>query len=149
MQISEEDYFCQRLNEQIKWYDKRSGQNQKMYKRLRCAELILSGSIPFVIGFANHWSYVTIIVGFLGVVITAIAGILSLYRYHENWVIYRNACEALQREKYLYLTRTGPYTKENPFHLLVERVEALMANENHCWTQIQSKTQGEEQQING
>ena len=30
MQISEEDYFCQRLNEQIKWYDKRSGQNQKM-----------------------------------------------------------------------------------------------------------------------
>ena len=145
MQISKEDYFCQRLDDQINWYNKRSGQNQKMYKRLRCAELILSGSIPFIISFANQYNYVIIIVGLLGVVITAIAGILSLCKFHENWVIYRNTCEALQREKYLYLTRTSPYTNENSFHLLVERVEALMANENYSWAQIQSKTHGQKQ----
>lgn len=145
MQINEEEYFCQRLEEQIEWYNKRSEQNQKMYKRLRGAELILSGSIPFIISFSNTWSGAAIVVGFLGVVITAIGCIISLYKYHENWITYRNTCEALQREKYLYLTRTNPYTKENPFHLLVERVEALMANENHSWSQIQSKTHSKEQ----
>jgi hypothetical protein len=35
-----------RLNDQLDWYDKKSGDNQRRYKQIKVAQLILAGSIP-------------------------------------------------------------------------------------------------------
>jgi hypothetical protein len=37
---------------------------------------------------------------------------------------------------YLFVTRSGPYTGQDVFTLLVERVEALISNEATTWAQI-------------
>ena len=50
-------------------------------------------------------------------------------------MISRAAAESLRKEKFLFLTQTEPYDKDDAFHLLVQRVEALLSKENTDWAQ--------------
>jgi hypothetical protein len=60
---------------------------------------------------------------------------VSLYRFQENWNEYRASAESLKQEKFLYLARVEPYDGEQPFELLVQRVEALLMSETTGWAQ--------------
>ncbi len=51
----------------------------------------------------------------------------------------RQTPESLRKEKFLFLTQTEPYDKDNAFHLLVQRVEALLSQENIDWAQSMMK----------
>jgi hypothetical protein len=55
----------------------------------------------------------------------------------------------LRKEKFLFLTQTDPYDKDNAFHLLVQRVEGLLSKENTVWTQSMMKQlkKGQERQV--
>ena len=66
----------------------------------------------------------------------ACPGIVSLYRFQENWNEYRANAESLKQEKYLYLARVEPYNGNQPFELLVQRVEALLKSETRGWAQV-------------
>lgn len=134
-QISETDYFEQRLDDQIDWYECKSAANQKAYKRLRLVEIIVATSIPLLAGYGCYSPYIGLTVGIFGLAVAAIAGILSLYRFQENWSEYRASAESLKQEKFLYLARAAPYDRDRPFELLVERVEALLKRETAGWAQ--------------
>ena len=133
-----EEYLHQRLDDQIDWYDRKSRAAQRRYKFLRVLEICLAASIPVISGFAEHvptWVlHPTLLVALAGVMLTIVAGLLSLYRYQEVWVNYRTVCDSLRREKFFFLTRTPPYDTPTPLPLLVERAESLMSQENNSWT---------------
>jgi len=133
--ISPEEYIEQRLNDQISWYDRKSSTNQRWFKRLRCAEIVVAATIPFLSGFAGQSLPVKIAIGALGVVVAVIASLLGLLQLQEDWIEYRAAAESLRKEKFLFLTQTDPYDKEDAFHLLVQRVETLLSKENTEWVQ--------------
>lgn len=137
MEISEETYLQERLDDQINWYDTKSIRSQKVYKLLKGLVIILSASIPFFIGFIadfnKHWEY---LVSAIGVIIVGIEGWLGITKHHEHWIEYRSICETLRHEKYMYLTRTGVYDIENPFKVLVERVESIISKENVNWASL-------------
>jgi len=71
----------------------------------------------------------------IGLIVAVLAGIVSLYRFQENWNEYRAVSESLKQEKYLYLARAEPYNGDQPFELLVQRVEALLKSETTAWAQ--------------
>ena len=48
-----ENYFKERLEDQINWYDKKSNKNQRWFKFLRILEIILSALIPLIILFTD------------------------------------------------------------------------------------------------
>ena len=137
--ISPEDYIEQRLNDQINWYGQKSSTNQLWFKRLRFAEIVAAAVIPFLAGFAGESLSIKIAIGALGVVVAIIASLLALLRLQEHWINYRATAEALKTEKFLFLTQTLPYDKENAFHLLVQRVEALLSKESTEWMQSMIK----------
>ena len=60
-------------------------------------------------------------------------GIVSLYRFQENWNEYRASAESLKQQRYLYLALVEPYNGDQPFELLVQRVEALLKSETTGW----------------
>jgi hypothetical protein len=132
--ILPEEYIEQRLNDQIGWYDRKSSTNQRWFKWLRCAEIVVAATIPFLSGFAGQSLPVKIAIGALGVVVAVIASLLGLLQLQEHWIEYRAAAESLRKEKFLFLTQTDPYEKD-AFHLLVQRVEALLSKENTEWVQ--------------
>ena len=137
--ISADEYFEQRLNDQINWYDRKSGWNQLWFKRLRFAEIIAAAIIPFLSGFASNALAFKIAIGGVGVVVAVIASLLALLRLQEHWISYRATAEALTAEKFLFLTQTQPYDKEDALHLLVQRVEALLSKESAEWIRSVTK----------
>jgi hypothetical protein len=144
MDISEESYFKDRLENQINWYDDKSIRDQKKFKRFKGTVIVLSASIPFFVGFISHHTFWKIVVSVIGVIIVVIEGWLGLTKYHEHWIEYRSICETLRHEKYMYLTRTGVYETDNPFKLLVERVESIISKENVNWASLNNNNNGGE-----
>jgi hypothetical protein len=138
-----------RLKNQADWYDKKSGDAQRAFKRIKLAEILAAALIPFLgsltVPFPCLKNHIVLVSGALGVLITILEGILHLYRYQENWNNYRSTAEALKHEKFLYLAQAGPYkptetaTPETLLALLAERVEALVSQEHAKWINIQSE----------
>ncbi|MDF2605838.1 MAG: hypothetical protein K0S34_28 [Bacillales bacterium] len=133
MNITEVDFIKQRLEDQIRWYDNSSQKSQKCYKLLKGIEISASAFIPLCTGFIVDFEFWAIIVGVLGVIITVIEGWLAITKHHENWIEYRSICENLKHEKFMFLTKTGVYSGEFPFTLLVERTESIISKENVNW----------------
>ncbi len=138
--MKEADYISSRIDKQIQWYDDKSSWNQKRYKILKTLIILFSVSIPFLTGLIgetdpdmNFW--LKIIIGTFGIIIAASEGIISLQKYQDNWMEYRNASETLKREKLLFLTQSGPYREHHNLQHLVERIESFTANENKNWMQ--------------
>ena len=138
--MNQEEYLKNRLDDQIGWYDRKSMQNQKWFKRLQVAAVLASATIPFLSGYITETSLLLkISVGLLGLAVAAITAVLGLYKFQENWLEFRTTCESLKHEKYLFLTKSDPYDGEEPFKLLVERVESLISKENTAWNRYMKK----------
>ncbi|MEQ9440882.1 MAG: DUF4231 domain-containing protein [Cyclobacteriaceae bacterium] len=140
MQLKQEDYLTERLDDQLKWYSRKSASNHKMYKRMQVSTIMAAATIPFLAAYASEERfYINILIGVMGMVVAFITAIISLNKYQENWIAYRNMSEALKQEKYRYLTTTEPYHEADAFNLLVQRVEGLISKENTQWSQSMKK----------
>ncbi len=135
--MNAEEYLKERLDSQINWYDKKSKRNKNGYYILRILEIICAISIPFIMGYVSDFTLgLKFTAGLLGVIVGAISGFLGLFQTQENWISYRTTCETLRHEKFFFQTKSKPYNTEDPFPLLVERVEMLISKENTSWSQM-------------
>jgi len=135
--MTEDEFLKERVDDQIRWYDKKSQWNQKCYKRLRITEIVAAAAITLLAGYISpECVSMKVIVGFLGFLIAIITAVVSLYHFQENWIEYRTTCESLRHEKYLFLTKTEPYNTVEPFALFVQRIESLISTENTKWSQL-------------
>jgi hypothetical protein len=134
--LTSEVYLQERLDDQIKWYDSKSSWNQMWFKRLRALEILFSVTLPFLISHITGDSgLLKLLAGAMGVAVALVAGLVTVYKFQENWVEYRAIAETLKHEKYLYLTQSTPYDGDNAFHLLVATAESAMSKENAVWSQ--------------
>lgn len=123
-----------RLDEQIAWYDGKSGHNQRWFKRLKVGQLVLAAAIPAAAGahVASAW------LGAAGALIVVLEGLQQLQQYQQNWTAYRATCERLKHERHLYAAAAGPYAgAARPGALLAERVEGLVSQEHAAWVSHQ------------
>jgi len=126
----EPDSGYSRLEAQIRWYDRRSGQAQTYYKRLKFIEIICAALVPFI---SQINSTATAI---LGAMVVVLESTQHINQWQHNWITYRSTCEALRHEKYSYLGRSGPYKAldgTTATQALVERVESLISTEHSKW----------------
>jgi len=139
-EMNQEAYLKERLQDQIDWYDRKGMKNQKWFKRLQVAAILASVTIPFLSGYITETTLLLkVSVGLLGLIVAAITAVLGLYKFQENWFEFRTTCESLNHEKYMFLTQSEPYDQDNPFRLLVERVESLISKENTAWNRYMKK----------
>jgi hypothetical protein len=123
-----------RVADQIDFFDKKSKQNQTTYKLLKFITLFLAAVIT-VSGAVTLPGWV---VPVLGASVVIVEGVIQLNAMVQNWLSYRNTCESLKQEKYLALSKAGPYMGENePARLLAERTEAILGKERSSWTAAQ------------
>ena len=133
-----EQVTLDRLETQIRWYDRRSRSNRALHKCFKGFIIAAAAIIPALTGSGARTG--PQLAGALGVLIAALEGIQQLNQYQANWTSYRTTAEALEREKYFYLAHAGPYLKLDDAHaLLAERVEALCSQENAKWLVSQSQ----------
>ena len=142
---TEDEYLQTRVLDQIKWYDKKSKINKTYFQTLKISEIILSLFIPFASAYINSDSSpVKIIVGALGIIVAALAGIITLVKFQENWIEYRTVAESLKLEKFLFLAKAGPYKDAtDSFPFFVERFESLISTSTKKWVNYVSKKDAE------
>jgi hypothetical protein len=100
-----QDVTLDHLQDQIEWYDRKSGSNQKAFKYLKICTISAAALIPVLAKVTAMSSYTA----GLGVFIVVLEGLQQLNQYHSNWISYRSTCEALKHEKFLYLGKAGIY----------------------------------------
>jgi hypothetical protein len=142
-QLSPEDYLKNRVQDQIDWYDRKSGILKKRYRRMKVVTIILGVSIPVVISFselADSVEWLKYIAGAMGAAISGLEGISGILKDKDNFLAYRATREALMREKMLYSTLSGNYAgSKDAFALFVASCESIMANEHSGWVEIFNK----------
>jgi hypothetical protein len=135
-----------RLEDQIEWYNDKSAQAKKTYKRIKFFEIVAAALIPFLSalnisqGSTKISHYLSGSIAALGVLITILEGMLHLHQYQQNWITYRSTCESLKHEKFTYLAKAAPYKDvPDPHALLAERVESLVSQEHAKWASVQQQ----------
>ena len=127
------DPTWERLEDQISWYDRKSGDNQRYYKWLKLLEIAIAAALP-VVAAVHSPVWVT---GGLAAVIVVLEGAQHLYQFQEHWINYRSTAEALKHERFLYLAEAGPYAEGDRHTQLAERLEGLTSQEHAKWTSSQ------------
>jgi len=139
--MNEEEYLTQRLEDQMGYYDQKSQRNQRSYKRTKVIEILSASLIPLLAGNMDSLPYAHWLVGLLGLLIAVCEAMESLNKYQENWLLSRAVSQTLSKEKFLFLTKTGPYTHKSAFRQFVAQIESTLADENNQWVAtMQSET---------
>ncbi|MDB4292245.1 DUF4231 domain-containing protein [Maribacter sp.] len=139
--MTAEQYIEERIDNQIRWYGKKSAINKKYHLWSNALIIIFAALIPFFAGLTEEtlvWP--KYLIALLGVLTATLTGTSALYKFQEKWMTYRITGESLKREKLLFQTRTHPYNSDAAaFNQFVSTTESLMNNENAVWTQIINK----------
>src|SRR5687767_5451621 len=123
-----------RLQDQLSWYDARSGRCQRWYKKLKFSQIVLAVAIPVMSHVdppVAKW-----LTSIAGAVIAILEGIQQVNQYSTLWVTYRSTAERLKHEKYLFLSAAGPYkgwSDTERLVVLAERVEEQVSTEHANW----------------
>jgi len=134
--MTEEEYINERLEDQIKWYSNKATKNKLLNNRIKAIIIILSATIPFIVGVEFNETFRNIILSAIGVIITILSGLSGLLKFQEKWTEYRTTSETLKHEKYLFKANAVPYNKEeDPYKLLVTRTESIISREHSIWGQ--------------
>ena len=139
-----ETYMDERVDDQIKWYDKKSMQMQKKYKFLKGVTIFLSAIIPIISLTNIEYFNTNIVASILAAIIAISEGMISLSNYGDNWTRYRSICETLKSEKYMFLNQSGVYSEEEDnFSFFVERIETIISQENINWASLNNESKKE------
>ncbi len=95
-----EDPTWERLEDQISWYDRKSGENQRRYPTAWPRS-------------SSSWRVSS-----------------TSTSSRNTRITYRSTAEALRHERYLYLANAGPYLAEDRHSQLAERIEGLISQEH-------------------
>jgi hypothetical protein len=124
-----EDATWKRLEDAIDWYDRRAGENRRLYRWLKLLELAVAAALPVVAGVGSPvW-----VTGGLAAVVVVLEGAQHLFQFQEQSITYRSTAESLKHEHYLYLAQAGPYAGEDRRSRLATRTEALLSQEHAKW----------------
>jgi len=142
-----ETYLSSRVDDQINWYSKRSGQLKKRYRRLKGLTIVVGGLIPVCIALSDRFGDLfKYLAGIFGALISIFEGISGMLKDKETYLAYRAASEALLREKMQYQSASGRYAEAaNRFIVFVEACENIMAGENAQWVSVQLKEKDQQQ----
>jgi len=128
------EYLEKRYYDQLNYYEKSSGRNQKKYKNFQWVLIILSALTPILAALNEDFK-----LQFLVVIVSAIVAILTTglktFQYQELWANYRATCEQLKPEIHYYNFNVGPYGMPgvDKEALFISRVETILDKERQGW----------------
>lgn len=127
-----------RVDDQIAWYDRKSGVNQKRHLWSAGVVIVLGAAIPI-----TAWLFPNVVPAILGAIVAVVTGFNYVCQWEFNWINYRSTCEKLKHERHLFDAKAGPYADAaNPQRLLAERTEATVSTEHASWITINDQRHG-------
>jgi len=128
------NYLDNRYYDQLNYYEKSSGKNQKKYRYFQWVLIILSASTPVLAALNPDFELQYLVVGVSAIVAILTTG-LKTFQYQELWANYRATSEQLKPEIHYYNFNVGPYGMPgiDKEALFISRVETILDKEHQGW----------------
>ena len=146
--LKEEEYIEERLNDQLRYYDRTANRAKSRYLQSRFVSVVAAALVPVFVNL--EFPYVDAVTTVLSVLVVLIVSLESVFHFREQWVNSRSTSEALRKEYFEFVSAEGRYADHSNDHeralrLFVERVEAMIEAENLSTLQVmtrETKAQG-------
>lgn len=142
------EYLENRYKDQMAYYNKAAGKNQKKYKQFQWTLIILSAITPILAALIQRWPQLQLFVVVISAIVAVLTAGLKTFQYQELWINYRTTMEQLKPEYHYYSFGVGPYAEEgiDKEMLFVSRVETILDKEHVGWPQTkQQQNNGQSQ----
>lgn len=128
------EYLDNRYYDQLKYYEKTAGKNQKKYRNFQWVLIVLSALTPVLAALSKDFNLQYLVVSVSAIVAILTTG-MKTFSYQELWASYRATAEQLKPEIYYYNYDVGPYGEPdiNKESLFISRVEAILDKEHQGW----------------
>jgi hypothetical protein len=130
-------YLNNRIDPKIADYGQKARVNKYNFYAWQTLAIIAAALVPVFSGFvADDAITFRWLVALLGGTSAVLGGLLSLFKFQENWIRYESACQDLESHISQFGVCAGIYSdKKNAFNLLVENCESIMNAERGRWAQ--------------
>jgi hypothetical protein len=145
--LTGEKYIEERLNDQLRYYDKAATKGKRRYLQSRFVSVVAAALVPVFVNL--KFPYVDVVTTVLSVLVVLIVSLESVFHFREQWVNSRSTSEALRKEYFQFTASEGRYAdlSEDPqkaFRLFVGRVEAMIEAENLSTLQVMTRESRQE-----
>ena len=131
-------FIKNRYEKELDWYDQEAVRNKRIHDLLQWVVIVSSAVTPVLI-LINE-SNLRMFAVTTSVIIAIFTSAIKTFKFHENWLNYRNTAETMRREYSLYDTDAGDYLDaDDKQRFFVERIESLISRENTKWLWFQKK----------
>jgi len=130
----EERYLNGRWQQQRDYYSRQSARNKRWHQSLLVFSTISALLVPVLLNITGVPKLIPTV---LSVLVAVAIALDTVYHFGDNWRAFRQALEALKRERVYYENKVGPYADiDVPFALFVQTCEAIMSEESKSYFEI-------------
>lgn len=139
-------YINNRLLSKIEFFKTKSKNNQIQYYIWQTLAIVSAASVPVLSGFMDDNTLVLRwLVAILGGTSAVVAGLISLYKFQENWIRYKNTYQDLDSQLTQYKIGAGLYEdRKLAFSELVSTCENILNAEMGKWGESKIKNKEDE-----
>jgi hypothetical protein len=131
------NYALTIADESYDWYRLHAIRSRRSYRLSEILFLLFSTAIPVS---AVLLPGTAIIPAILGAALVLLTGLRSLFHWHENYVRFSRAREAVNAERRMYLTKAEPYHDSlNRDQILVATITRIEQQEMGQWVRVVSQ----------
>ena len=145
----QESYLNGRIIPKINNYSAKARNNQCQFYIWQIIAIIAAALVPVFTGFVTDEAKILKwVVASLGGTSAVIAGLLSLFKFQENWVRYQSTYQDLESHISQFKVGASIYwEKKNAFNLLVENCERILNAERGRWSEKINQTDDKSEEI--
>ena len=147
-ELTAERYIEERLNDQLRYYDKTANRAKRRYLQSRSVSVVAAAVVPVFVNLS--FPYVNIITTILSVLVVLLVSLESVFHFREQWVNARSTSEVLRKEYFQFTSSEGRYAdfeedSKKPFRIFVGRVEGMIEAENLSTLQVMTRESRQDQ----
>ncbi|MEU7632013.1 DUF4231 domain-containing protein [Nocardia sp. NPDC049220] len=127
-------YALQVADESYGWYFTAAKRARRRYRTSEVVQLLTSAAIPIA---ALVIEGNTLVPACLGAIVVITTGLSSIFHWHDNYLRFSQAREAVEAQRRRYRTQAPPY--ENPRtrdQVLTDSITAIERREMGSWLEI-------------
>jgi len=134
--IEQKTYINERVVPKIIEFKTKAQANKGRFYLWQTIAIVAAALVPVFSGFINGSDHLQWLVAFLGITSAVVAGLLSLFKFQENWIRYRSTYEDLESQLAQFKIGSGIYEdKKYAFTLFADNCESILKAEIGQWAE--------------
>lgn len=125
-------YYMDQAKQQQEYHSKKAKGYKQSYQFLQVIIVVGAVLVPVLLATPSVPPIVPTVVSIMVAIAT---GLENVFKNGENWVAFRRTSELIKREQRMYFARAAEYASPNPFDVFVQRVEAVLSEQNQTFVQ--------------